>query len=119
MRIDGICGPQTIAYIKNFQEYGKSKSARVIVDGKVHPRARTMFGLNAVYMYKFGDQRLLKVYQDPEFPASLQPKKGYSNPPAPESVGSSIPVLPLSDVEELSRSIREVGCIIASISYVA
>ncbi len=85
LEIDGICGDETLAYIRFFQEEAKRRFPTAPVpDGRVDPiLSGTAFAsithqmymivtLNIGYRQKRGDLLLMDIGKDPHFPAELK-----------------------------------------------
>jgi hypothetical protein len=84
IKIDGLCGPQTIAYIRHYQTGTQALVSPSLVDGKVSPiRNGSLVGsihgkvlaiahLNGSYAKRYGAERHLRMDRDPEFPRSLR-----------------------------------------------
>lgn len=88
MKIDGVCGSQTIAYIKKFQTEGSKGSTdrwlTMVADGKVHPTRRgdpwtrsghvlSIIRLNTEYSAIYGIDRMMALHQQVGFPLDLLP----------------------------------------------
>jgi peptidoglycan hydrolase-like protein with peptidoglycan-binding domain len=81
IKIDGVFGPKTAAYIKHYQAAGEGAA---VVDGKVSPvqggsvvgsvhgKPLTIAHLNAGYAKRFGTDKHLRIDTDPDFPVSLR-----------------------------------------------
>ena len=81
LNVDGIFGPKTAAYIKNYQAAG---AGQAYVDGKVspiqggsvvgaiHEKTLTIAHLNAGYAKRFGTERHLRLDLEPGFPSHLR-----------------------------------------------
>lgn len=81
LKIDGIYGPQTSAYIRNYQQ---ASEGRTVMDGKVSPiqggsisgavqgKALTIAHLNGSYAKRLGVERHFRLDGDPNFPAALR-----------------------------------------------
>jgi hypothetical protein len=89
LRIDGVCGSDTAAYIKHFQieaskEQGRSPHFAMVGDGVVSPvrkgqpwgarsgQVLSIVRLNAEYRGMFGIARLADITADPFFPGELK-----------------------------------------------
>ncbi|NCC39870.1 MAG: hypothetical protein EOM21_10555 [Gammaproteobacteria bacterium] len=81
IKIDGIYGPQTAAYIKYYQQ---ASGGRAVIDGKISPvqggsdigaihgKALTISHLNGSYAKRFGVERHFRLDMDVHFPAALK-----------------------------------------------
>ena len=87
--VDGVCGKQTVAYIRHFQaeaskEPGRPPDLLMVGDGVVTPirkgqpwgaktgKVLSIVRLNAEYRGMFGTARLADISADPLFPAELR-----------------------------------------------
>lgn len=88
--IDGVCGTQTVAYIKHFQveaskTFDRSADFSMVADGKVTPiyknnpwgqhtgRVLSIVRLNTEYSDMYGPDRLANIWTEPMFPRELVP----------------------------------------------
>lgn len=88
LAVDGVCGTNTIAYIKHFQKEGSkayqaSDPLRMVADGVVSPVLKgepwgantghvlSIVRLNREYRMMFGAQRLMAIQHEPLFPREL------------------------------------------------
>ncbi len=89
LAIDGLCGPQTIAAIRRYQELydieedDPTSISAMIHDGRVDPPTKgkllgprqghvlTIGRMNMLYRAQFGEDQHNRLYVDPSFPREL------------------------------------------------
>lgn len=88
LAIDGVCGANTVAYIRHFQKEGSkafpaSDPLSMNIDGVITPvrkgvpwgertgKVLSIVRLNREYRAIYGAQRLMRIDQDPLFPREL------------------------------------------------
>jgi len=87
LRIDGVCGNQTVKYIKRYQQRNSQQNPGSVLtaDGRIDPIKRgvivgaasghvlSMLALNFSYKNERGAQAHANITTDPMFPAELRP----------------------------------------------